>query len=581
MMKMNIFSLSKIHSDVTGKWSFEWKAFAFLAPLHILVSVLMQSDFSNPNSIIVTTIANTAAMAITGIACTTLLFTVFRNRKRRSVSIFWVLFAGLLIGGTKSFFTGYFEFRLGIAPDYWSHAFSRTLSTAILGLWLAPMVAIVYATRERFEIEREALIAEKVRLALSAGQVLEGKAANNAVLASNEVLSAVMQSIRDQIKVGALLSVDEYKKTAELFRKIIQFDLRPLSHKIWEQENSRHPTFSFRDLLRVTVMRMEFHIPSILALYSVSLIFNLLAIEPAALAFLDASIAVAILAVVLFLFQKFRPRNPKWAWPLFIGLCLFLPVSMEIARELIFGIGFDVKLLGRNLTNFLWLSELIIGMGIVRVAQIKHVEIQRELADLIGEESANQQILLNRTRLVNRELAQHIHGELQNQVLASALRIEKAEDLNDSKVISRELDRVEELLLATTQGVFLAPPVSIEAGLAEIYEQWAALTDLKIELGDSIYGLTLHPEVVRDTARLVNEAISNSIRHGFATKIRVEIDIVEPSRLNIVVTDNGTGPRNGNPGLGTALFDSVAGNDWSINSAVGGGSILRLTILLG
>jgi hypothetical protein len=53
-----------------------------------------------------------------------------------------------------------------------------------------------------------------------------------------------------------------------------------------------------------------------------------------------------------------------------------------------------------------------------------------------------------------------------------------------------------------------------------------------------------------------------------------------PTKNKLIITsfDDGLGPRDGNPGLGSSLFESLCGNNWSLSAAIGGGAIGRLEI---
>ena len=76
-------------------------------------------------------------------------------------------------------------------------------------------------------------------------------------------------------------------------------------------------------------------------------------------------------------------------------------------------------------------------------------------------------------------------------------------------------------------------------------------------------------EIIRE---IISEGIANAVRHGFAS----EVSIMVSEGPEIVVIDNGTGPRDGKPGLGSTYFSSVATN-WSLTATEAGA---KLTISL-
>lgn len=574
-------NLSTLRADVTGKWSFEWRAYLTIAPLHILISWLQQVDYTNSNTFVPVLTANVMAMCITAIVFLAFAKTVYKNRQRRHVAFAWVLISGALLGASKGFFTGLFEFQMGVNADFGDEVLSRTLTTAILGMWLLPIVSLIFAIRERFQIQREALVAERIRLALEDSNGADTDQLAKSVIDSNRELKAVIASVREQLNAGTKMTNDEYRATAELFRRVIQLNLRPLSHRIWERENARYPNFSLQALLKLTVTKFAFTRLTVALVYFLSLVPALISqygFNTAVLISLQDTVCLVICFSIL---RLFYPLKGNIAWFVYTAGVLITSFVIGLGNFLIFHSPIDARFFGANITNFVWIFELTIGMGVIQAARANQEDIEQELVGIVGAESAGQELLLNRTRLVNRELAQHIHGHLQNQVLASALRIEQAEKLNENEVIQRELDLVEKLLADTSSGAFLNESASLKSEIDVIRTQWSALLNLSIKVDKQTYARQLSSSLSKEVARILNEAIGNASRHGFASNIRVNITSDSDERMEIVVTDDGTGPRNGKPGLGSALFDSVAAGDWSLSPAIGGGSLLRIPIVIG
>ena len=82
----------------------------------------------------------------------------------------------------------------------------------------------------------------------------------------------------------------------------------------------------------------------------------------------------------------------------------------------------------------------------------------------------------------------------------------------------------------------------------------------------------------RNIIHIVEECFSNSLRHGLATEATI-ILIATESGISLTVIDNGIGPRNGSPGLGSSLFNSIAGSNWSLTRGPDGvGAQLNLQI---
>jgi two-component sensor histidine kinase len=82
----------------------------------------------------------------------------------------------------------------------------------------------------------------------------------------------------------------------------------------------------------------------------------------------------------------------------------------------------------------------------------------------------------------------------------------------------------------------------------------------------------------RNIIHIVEECFSNSLRHGLATEATI-ILITTETGMSLTVIDNGLGPREGSPGLGSSLFNSIAGSNWSLTRGPDGvGAQLNLQV---
>ena len=83
----------------------------------------------------------------------------------------------------------------------------------------------------------------------------------------------------------------------------------------------------------------------------------------------------------------------------------------------------------------------------------------------------------------------------------------------------------------------------------------------------------------RNIIHVVEEAFSNALRHGLATDATIVLKS-SATEISLAVIDNGIGPRAGDPGLGSSLFNSIAGSNWSLSrgpEGVGAQLNLRIT----
>lgn len=78
--------------------------------------------------------------------------------------------------------------------------------------------------------------------------------------------------------------------------------------------------------------------------------------------------------------------------------------------------------------------------------------------------------------------------------------------------------------------------------------------------------------------RIVEEAIGNACRHGHADEVRVTVDSNDEDGITVCVDDNGSGPLNGDPGVGRTMFADISRGQVSLTRRDRGGS--RLTVVV-
>jgi len=173
------------------------------------------------------------------------------------------------------------------------------------------------------------------------------------------------------------------------------------------------------------------------------------------------------------------------------------------------------------------------------------------------------QEIQNRIELsrINKVWLQHIHGTVKSKVYAAALMIEKAEADKSPGAYIESLVKARDLLLSTTE----PPTQESRAALDEIefrINRWDGLVeiDLTVEVDDLDMFIT-KPQAYGD---LIEEGITNAVRHGRCTSLHINIYSQSSKTLITEIIDNGNGPENYKQGIGSALFEVGTGGNWSL-----------------
>jgi len=158
--------------------------------------------------------------------------------------------------------------------------------------------------------------------------------------------------------------------------------------------------------------------------------------------------------------------------------------------------------------------------------------------------------------LQKKQFARKIHGPIQSEVAAAAIRIERSlsrGEVTESgeealKNLRERLDKI----LNDTRATSEVRPV-----LDEIAETWHGLCEIELQISNEVEcRLREDPVCVETTLEIAREACSNAIRHGSAEHIHLEIDFESSDLLKIIVQNDGVGLEQGfRRGIGSAYLD--------------------------
>jgi signal transduction histidine kinase len=235
-------------------------------------------------------------------------------------------------------------------------------------------------------------------------------------------------------------------------------------------------------------------------------------------------------------------------------------------------------------------SLLVLAIGeLVRVNRARMVEYRRARAEERRREAGEERLRIARELHdvvahhmslihVQAGVALHLVDRKPEQVETALSTIKDA-----SKEALTELRALIGVLRADGEEAPLAPVARLE-GLDELADRTshAGVTTTVEVSGD----LGTVPAATGTAAyRIVQEAVTNVVRHSGATRARISVT-VGAHDLEVTVTDNGRGPGDVDPGAGTGLRGmreraSALGGSVDLAAAPGGGARLHATLPLG
>ena len=161
--------------------------------------------------------------------------------------------------------------------------------------------------------------------------------------------------------------------------------------------------------------------------------------------------------------------------------------------------------------------------------------------------------------LQKKQFARKIHGPIQSEVAAAAIRIERSlttgEVTESGEVVLQNLrDRLAKIL-DDTKGTSDVRPV-----LAEIAETWHGLCKIDLEMSVEVETtLKQDPTCVETVLEIAREACSNAIRHGSAENIHLALEFLESDLVKLTVRNDGSKvDTQSKRGVGSAYLDDCS-----------------------
>ena len=517
-------------------------------------------------------IANIASIAVCWIYLEIVDRTLFKNKALKPIKIYWVLLFGASLGFLKGYTTGFFSWVVGSELDLDQAISNRIIQTTFLGLWTIPLVALVTATFIRFQNERQILLAETLEKGLGSDNSLVHP------LGSSEELTIYLAQAKSE--VAALRKSSDTQTANQMISKrlrdLVETGLRPISHRIWQENSKASGVLKISQLARLALKKNPFPIGLIIGGLAIGLVPITFSAVPAGEALIRITVMLGLTAVILALAKKLPRETLVGVWISFVTANLISTFLSLWVSDLIFGETFVSSDILIWIAFFLWQLQLTFFSSVVSEVLTTRAEMRRQLIESLGKDQLDSDVRNALVRLRNRELAQYIHGNIQNKLLSFALKFDQ-ENLSTDDV-SRLLDEVEALFSTAISDYLRVDAADLDRQLTQLAQRWSGFVG--IDLTNSLPTSGLSKEEIKSIVEVVSEAVSNAVRHGLAKNLKITLGKIESnnSQIEIVVEDDGLGPRSGKAGLGTELFNVTSGVNWSLTPANMGGSVLRVRI---
>ena len=288
--------------------------------------------------------------------------------------------------------------------------------------------------------------------------------------------------------------------------------------------------------------------------------------------------------------DEVKGRNISMLMPNHIGKHHdgYIHAYLETGVAKIIGIGREVHGRRKNGSVFpleLSISELIIGSRTLFTGVIRDITERRRLEREILRAGDQERQRIGHD--LHDGLGQALTGiGLISKSLADRVRLENAEqaaEIDDVTQMVRDADQLARVIARNLV------PVDVESnGLSYALHRLASnaekLFDIRCTFSDPAETLVQDNSLATHLYRIAQEALSNAVRHGKATRVDLKLES-EPAFLTLVIADNGSGlsekPNHKPTGMGLRIMQYRSGiirSAFSIATNEAGGATIRCRV---
>ena len=281
--------------------------------------------------------------------------------------------------------------------------------------------------------------------------------------------------------------------------------------------------------------------------------------------------------LILFLANRLMRMAPRAHASLFIG---------AFALVELYAIGYLALLANLRGYAFEWNAEVIggaIAVGNSTLLPAAYASLNSVRDEVLNEfriDTNRAQVLQMANAIqiarITREAARELHGTVQTRLISCAVAIEQASRSGDIEQFSRALNASIAILDAPLPDPETDTSHTLAEEIDNSYAPWRGLCQVSAHIDPEV--ADLRGPVAMAAGRIVEEAVGNACRHGLAESVSITVQSVDGPALRFDIDDNGTGPMNGAPGLGTAMLAGISRGQVSLLARPGGGA--RLTVML-
>jgi signal transduction histidine kinase len=403
-------------------------------------------------------------------------------------------------------------------------------------------------SRREFKELFQALYVENIKVRLDHFTSEKAKIKESEIDQIEAKVLATLDPLRREIErvSGIQLSSSDLRKEVMIIQSFIEERLRPLSHDLWRAQKLEPPRLRYLESL----YRLFFLTKSQFG-YAIipSFVFSVVAgstIETFAFAWRHALLHLIIQVIVFLAFEFIYQRSKslqKYLNLTAVLMCISIPLVFDLL--LISNYQTTPSNLGAEMVSIGWFLLLSLTFTVAKAQS----DYRIELISILQKNLERDSILAEDSQIAE-QYAKYLHGDIQSTLSAAQMQLQTASDSGDLSLGKATIEKLASVLRRDHHDYVIGDAISPFAKFQQIIDAWDGIATISVDIEEGNFP---DPSLLK-VSQILEELVSNSIRHGKATEIYVSVRNVSDGNISVSFFDNGAPMKEGRAGLGSALL---------------------------
>jgi len=576
-------------------WPIDVRFITYTYLLTVVPAILAESGQLKTSKIFKLWILEKVLLGLAFLGLVIILQRVLKHLLRRKSVLIDVFGIGILAGAITGILDVKLQYVLNLTMTQ-HFIFVQILSFALTGgLWLPIGGAISYGPNE-LKVKRERLTREADAIART--QLRQNQTLNSMRTFITKGLATQLQEMAEGLKRSApqvSVLATTSRQRPEFAKNLIEWNLssisalRTLSHQLVEPVENKYPRNNLgflalayrvkksmnliKDSLFVSLRARPLSPYLFTAIICVLSAYPVLRFEPlkqGVLRFTTITLVTLIIQLSVFAVRQ-RIKSLGWLVDL-AGLSLLLALPWVLPYFTFINTSHSF-VISKKLTYDLVILIVYISAHISQALLITNSEVLDTLDKKNQESRIREKILNEQIAIFSRDWASHIHGRVVTRLTSAAFLLEQSSNKESSASINAALEIIAETLEEPETGIQRdMSKRTLESEVKYRLDPWLGILDVSTNIDPqirSVGGLR-----VFELGLIIEEAVTNSVRHGMANKVSVAVKRKDKGSISLIISDNATVappanfPIESSKGLGTQIFDSFTDGRWTLDHDV-------------